>query len=240
MTFIATILGYILRFIYDFLSKSPESAQISHYALSIVIMTVLVKLVTIPITISTQKSSQQMSELQPEIEKLKKKYGYDQQVLQQKTQALYKEKGVNAMGCSSCLMMIIQLMILLALIRVIRDPAHYMFDNKSQFDQIAKNFYWVNDLTKMDPLWYGLPLLTSLTQFAVTFFTMKTNKANQNSPMGNMNNMFLIMPLAYYFVFKTMPAALPLYWTLSSVIEIIFRVIVYFFFSSHKEKLKEA
>ncbi|MDO4594412.1 MAG: YidC/Oxa1 family membrane protein insertase [Tissierellia bacterium] len=240
LTFLATILGYVLKFIYQMLSQAMnEPSLISFYAISIIIMTFLVKLITIPITLNTQKSSQQMSELSPEVEKLKKKYGYDQRVLQQKTQELYKEKGVSVMGCSSCLMLLIQFLILMALIRVIRDPAQFMFESKSEFESISKNFFWIKDLNQMDPLWFGLPLMTSLSQFAVSLFSMKTNKAQQNSQMGSMNTMLMVLPLAYYFVFRSMPAALPLYWTMSSVIEIIFRVIMYFFFSNHKERIKE-
>lgn len=240
MTYLAKILGYLLRFIYDFLANSSTEPQaVSFYALSIIIITVIIKFITIPITIKTQKSSQQMGELQPEIDKLKKKYGYDPKVLQEKTQQLYKEKGVSTMGCSSCLMVLVQFVILLALLRVIRQPNVYMFDSQAQFDSIARNFLWIKDLNLKDPLWYGLPLMTSLSQFGVTLFTTKTNKAQQNSQMASMNTMFLIMPLAYYFAFRSMAAALPLYWTLSSIIEIIFRFVMHFFFDKEKEKEKE-
>lgn len=143
------------------------------------------------------------------------------------------------MGCSSCLMVLVQFVILLALLRVIRQPNVYMFDSQAQFDSIARNFLWIKDLNLKDPLWYGLPLMTSLSQFGVTLFTTKTNKAQQNSQMASMNTMFLIMPLAYYFAFRSMAAALPLYWTLSSIIEIIFRFVMHFFFDKEKEKEKE-
>src|SRR5699024_2010970 len=89
------------------------------------------------------------------------------------------------------------------------------------------NFYWVPTLQEKDPLFYGLPLLTSLTQFANSLFSMKTNPqmSGENNLMSSMNNMLLIMPLLYYFMFRNLPAGLPLYWTTSSIIRLILLAI---------------
>lgn len=225
MTFLATVLGTLMRWIYDTLASNfTEPKSISFYAISIVIMTLFVNIITIPMMKNQKKTAEKSSQLKPKMDEIKKKYSYDPQIMQQKMQALYKEEGVNP-GFSSCLVMIFQLLILIALYRVIREPEVYVF--KDGFHNIKDNFYWVPTLQEKDPLIYGLPLLTSLSQFASSLFSMKTNPqmSGENNPMSSMNNMLLIMPLLYFFMFRNLPAGLPLYWTASSVIRLIMLVI---------------
>lgn len=230
-----------MRFMYEGLANlTSEPESISFYAISIILMTILTKAITIPLTVKSQKTQRQMQELQPEVEKLQKKYGYDQLILQQKTQEMYKEKGVSQIGFSSCITMIIPFIILIALFRVINDSGRFVFNSNVSMENISTNFFWVPTLMKSDPLWFGLPLATSLSQFAVSLFNMKTNPAMNNNPqMGSMNTMFLILPLVYFFFFRSLPAGLPLYYTASSLIELIFRVVMYFFFENKNVPLED-
>lgn len=227
MNFIAGLLGTLMRWIYDTLQANfSEPADLSFYAVSIILMTVLVSLITIPMTSGQQKQAQKTSQLKPKMDEIQKKYSYDPQIYQKKMQELYKEEGVNP-GFSSCFVMIFQLVILLALYRVIREPGTYVF--KDGFDTIKDNFYWVPTLQEKDPIIFGLPLMTSLSQFVVQLFTMKTNPQMQaqNNPMGSMNTMLLMMPLVYFFMFRNLPAGLPLYWTTSSIVRLIILLITY-------------
>ena len=208
LSFIAQILGSLMKFIYDSLVNNfTEPSNISFYAISIILMTVLV--------------AAKSGEIQPKVEEIKKKYAYDPQIMQQKMQQLYKEEGVGP-GISSCLVMIFQLLILLSLYRVIQNPNKFIF--AGAMHQVKDNFLWVPTLSKADPLFYGLPLLTSISQLGVQLFTMKTSPQGQaqNTPgMGSMNNMLLAMPVIYYFVFRNLPAGLPLYWTTSSLARLL-------------------
>lgn len=166
------------------------------------------------------------------MEEIKKKYGYDQQIMQQKMQQLYKEEGVTP-GLSGCLVMIIQVLVLFGLFRMMNNTTKYVFPEG--LDNIRTNFYWVPNLLVKDPLWFGLPLLTSLSQFAVQLFSMKTNpQMQQGGAMGSMNNMFLVMPLMYFFLFRGLPAGLPLYYTLSSVFRLVIMVIMHFYMIAKK------
>lgn len=114
--FIATILGKLMRIIYDNLAAgSAEPESISYYAIAIIIMTLLVSLISIPVTVSTQKQAEKTRAFKPKMDEIQKKYGYDQQVLQKKMQELYKEEGV-APGLGGCLPMIIQLLVLFGLL----------------------------------------------------------------------------------------------------------------------------
>lgn len=233
--FIATILGRLMRLIYDLLNANfAEPESISFYAIAIIIMTLLVSLLTIPITLSTQKQAEKTRAFQPKMEEVQRKYGYDQQVLQQKMQELYKEEGVTP-GLGGCLPMIIQLLVLLSLFRVMRDTGVYVFPEG--LDNVNTNFLWVPTLLKADPFWYGLPLLTSLSQLGVQLFSMKTNPQMQNQAgMGNMNTMMLIMPLIFFFTFRNLPAGLPLYYTLSSLFRLVMMAGMHFFMKGKKEE----
>ena len=97
--------------------------------------------------------------------------------------------------------MLIQLLVIIALFRVMQNTTKYVFPEG--VTHLKTNFFWIENLLNPDPLWYGLPLLTSLSQFGVTLFSMKTNPQmqQQGGAMGSMNTMMLVMPLAYYFFF---------------------------------------
>lgn len=223
--FIATILGKLMRIIYDNLANSlTEPKTISFYAIAIIIMTLLVSLISIPVTISTQKQAERTRAFKPKMDEIQKKYGYDQKILQQKMQQLYKEEGVTP-GLSGCLPMIIQLLVLFGLFAMMRDTGKFVFPEG--MDHIRTDFFWVPDLLKADPLWYGLPLLTSLSQLLTTLFSMKTNPQQQTAAMGSMNTMMLVLPLVFFFTFRQLPAGLPLYYTLSSVFRLLIMVVMH-------------
>ncbi len=112
---ITTPLGYILGFIYSF---------VGNYGWSLIIFTVLIKLVILPLALKQQKSTTKMQQLQPKVEEVKEKYKYDQQKMSEETMKLYKEYGVNPAG--GCLPLLIQMPILFGLYRVIYQPLTYM------------------------------------------------------------------------------------------------------------------
>lgn len=233
LNFIASILGKLMRWTYESLSANfTEPTNISFYAIAIILMTLLVSLMIIPMTVSQQKQAERTKIFKPKMEEIQKKYGYDQQIMQQKMQQLYKEEGVTP-GLSGCLVMIIQVLVLFGLFRMMNNTTKYVFPEG--LDNIRTNFYWVPNLLVKDPLWFGLPLLTSLSQFAVQLFSMKTNpQMQQGGAMGSMNNMFLVMPLMYFFLFRGLPAGLPLYYTLSSVFRLVIMVIMHFYMIAKK------
>ena len=227
LNFLASVLGKLMRFIYDNLAANfTEPESVSFYAMSIIIMTLLVSLLIIPMTISQQKQAEKARIFKPKMDEIKKKYGYDQQVLQKKLQELYKEEGMTP-GVAGCLPMIIQLVILFGLLRLMQNTNKFVFTEG--LDNIRTNFLWVPTLLEKDPVSIGLPLLTSVSQFGVTLFSMKTNpQMQQQQGMGGMNTMLLFMPLMYYFFFVKLPAGLPLYYTLSSLFRLIIMAGMHF------------
>jgi len=221
---LSNLLGKVFKFIYESLVNiGAEPANISYYAIALLIMAVIYKLITIPLTLQSTKAQKKTQELQPQIEELKKKYGYDQQILNQKIQEFQKENNATAAGCSGCLMMVLQLVIVIALFAVVREPGKYLFDNPADIEKIRRNFFWINDLSTADPTGFVLALLNSLTQVAVSFLSQVSTGAESPQAEQTQKMMMYGMPIMFFFVFRTMPAGLVLYWVAGNIIEILFK-----------------
>ena len=94
---ISTPFGYVMRLIYEFIGS---------YGLSIILFSLLVKLVTLPLTIKQKKSMFKTQRLQPKLQQLQKQYGKDQNRLREEMQNLYDKEGVTPMsGCGTTLLM---------------------------------------------------------------------------------------------------------------------------------------
>ena len=109
----------------------------SNYGLALIIFAIVLKLVLLPITAKSKKSTMKMSRLTPKLQALQKKYAGDQQKLNEATQALYREEGVSMGG--GCLWSLVPLLILLPLYAVVRQPITYMLHESAEVaDQIVK------------------------------------------------------------------------------------------------------
>lgn len=171
-----------------------------NFGLSIILLTILIKVVLLPFTLKQDKSMKEMKKLQPKIDELKKKYSNDPQLANQKTMELYKEHKVNPVG--GCLPLLIQLPILWALFGVLRQEGVVP-------DEV---FLWFS-LVNPDPL-FILPILNG----AVSFIQQKLMGTNSNPQM---KNMMYIFPIMMIFISYKMPGGLQLYWLTSSVTGVI-------------------
>lgn len=115
MGILATPLGWLMKGCY---------AIVKNYGLALLLFTVITRLITLPLQVKQQKSTARMTMIQPEIEKLKQKYGKNQEKLNEETMRLYSENHINPMA--SCLPMIVTLVLLWALIPVVYGPLSYI------------------------------------------------------------------------------------------------------------------
>jgi YidC/Oxa1 family membrane protein insertase len=104
-------IGWILASIYDF---------VGNYGLSIIVLTIVIKVVLLPLGVKQIKSMQAMQSIQPKIKELQKKFKGNKEKVQQETMKLYKEAGVNPLG--GCLPLLLQFPILIAMYAVLRAP----------------------------------------------------------------------------------------------------------------------
>ena len=192
-------MSYIRQFLTFLLNTTDK--YVGNFGVSIIIVTILIKIMLLPLTLKQDKSMKEMKKLQPELEKIKEKYANDKQMLNIKTMELYKEHKVNPLG--GCLPLLLQLPILFALFGVLRNGI------------IPKDssFLWLK-LSVPDPF-YVLPVLNG----AVSFFQQKLmGSADSNPQMKNMMYIFPIMMIM--FSLKT-PSGLQLYWLTSSILAVV-------------------
>lgn len=124
-------LGYLFKVIY-FLVKN--------YGVTLILFTIITKLILFPLTLKQQKSMKKTQALQPKLAKLQEKYQFDKEKLSQETMKLYQEAGVNPMG--GCLPTLIQFPILIALYNIIRKPMTYVMTLSS--DAIMQIYEKIN------------------------------------------------------------------------------------------------
>ena len=110
--------GYLLEWLYQFANN---------YGVALILLSLIIKLVLLPMSIKSKKSMLKMSRLSPIVKAMEVQYGDDKQKYQQAVQQLYKEEGVSMGG--GCLWSFIPLLILLPLYYVIREPLTYMLHN---------------------------------------------------------------------------------------------------------------
>ncbi len=128
MYIFAKPLGFIIRPIYGL---------IQNYGLTLIIVTILIRIATIPLTIMSQKSTTKTQMIQPEMAKIQEKYKNDKQKMSVELQKLYTKHGVNPMG--GCLPLIVQMFVLFGFIRVVYDPLQYILQlSKEQISHIME------------------------------------------------------------------------------------------------------
>jgi YidC/Oxa1 family membrane protein insertase len=176
------------------------------FGLSIIAVTLIIRLAILPLMIKQTKSSKAMQALQPEMQKLKEKYSSKdqktQQKLQQETMALFQKHGVNPLA--GCFPLIVQMPILIGFYHAI-----------SRTREIAEhNFMWF-DLGSPDP-YYILPLVAGATTFIQQKMMMAGQEANPQMAM-----MLWLMPIMIIVFAINFPAALSLYWVVGNLFMIV-------------------
>ena len=210
-TFVARPMFLFLKMIYNF---------IGNWGWTIVIATILIKLVLFPLTFKGMVSMNKMKELSPKIKEIQAKYKGEPQKMNAKMMELYKKHGANPMG--GCLPMIMQIPIFFALYRVLL--------NSFELKQSAW-ILWYQDLSAMDP-YYVLPLLMGATMFWQQHITPQ----NFSDPMQAKIMKFL--PIIFTFFFVTFPAGLTLYWFVNNLFSVGQQYYVNAIFEKAKEKNK--
>jgi YidC/Oxa1 family membrane protein insertase len=179
------------------------------FGLSIIVLTIIIRVILLPLNIKQIKSSLMMSKLGPEIKKLQARYKSDPQKLQQETMKLYKEKGANPLG--GCLPLIIQYPILIALYYVF-----YTLEIK------GIGFLWIHDLSKSASLsdWTSwiLPVISGATTYFSGMLMSSTVDKAQAKQTSTMN---IVMSIVLFYMSLRFNAALVLYWVTGNIVQIL-------------------
>lgn len=232
-TFILNPMVNALMLIYQYLGHN--------FGLAIIVFTILIRLITLPLTLQQQRSTQKMQELQQSKrwQETLKKYKDDKKKLQEEQLKMYQEVGFNPL--SGCLPMLIQFPIIIGLYQAVMRA---LASTPIQLLDLAKHFYpFVPGLASLIPLnsrflWMdlglperlylpflpnvGIPVLTILvviTTWLSTKLTTPPSPDGQSAQMGQM--MSIYMPLLLGYFAYTFAAGLSLYFVVSNILQII-------------------
>ena len=149
----------------------------SNYGVALILFAIALKLILFPATAKGKKSTMKMSRLTPKLQALQKKYGNDQQKLNEATQALYREEGVSMGG--GCLWSFVPLLILIPLYTVIRQPIQYMLHESADVaKQIVETIKTATpDAFGKNEYYYQLIAAPLIPQFAEQLKDIVTNPA---------------------------------------------------------------
>ena len=221
--FLQPVADLIIK-VMDGLYQVTAAIGFPSYALAIILISILLKLVLYPLMQKQMKSTMNMQEVQPKLEYVQKKYKNNPEKMNEEVMKLYKEYDINPMA--GCLPLLIQMPILIGLFMALR---------QYNFDPIEHaTFFWVPNLGQADPL-HILPVLVALTMYAQQKVTMSASGGNEQTAQM-MKTMLYMMPAMMLFVCWSMPAGLCLYWAFFSVLSIIQQ----YFMNKQKKKEMEA
>jgi YidC/Oxa1 family membrane protein insertase len=210
------VINWINRFVvipvFNFLENF-----IGNYGIIIIILALLVKLITLPLSYKSQISMAKMKVLKPELDEIKEKHPDDMQKQQMEQMALYKQVGINPL--SGCIPVLLSMPVLLAMFS--------FFPNSIELRQ--ESFLWAPDLSTFDaPIrlpftipFYGshvsiFTLLMTLSTLAFTYF----NNQMTTSVQGPMKVVSYLMPVIFMFVLNSFPAGLSFYYFVSNLLAI--------------------
>lgn len=177
---------------------------VMNFGIAIILLTVLIKILTFPLTQKSFAAQQQMKKIAPKLKELQKKYAHDKAALGQQQMAFYKEEGINPMA--GCLPILIQMPVWFALYQMLGNSAEL-------FEQPF--FGWITDLTRPDP-YYITPILMGVSMMASQWIMPPTIDESQ----PQMKYVLWFMPIFLTFIMLNLPAGLSIYMLVNNLLTI--------------------
>lgn len=203
--------------------------------LSIIAITLITKIILLPLVVPSLRSAKKMQDLKPELDRLKSKHT-DKAALQQAQVALYKERGINP--AAGCLPQIFQIIILISLYQVFM----YFLKQSSVGGTVLNPYFLYLDLTKPDRT-YIMPILAGVSQLVFSLMMQSGIESHVHNPKKKdekkkeenslemassmQKQMIYMMPLMTVIISLNFQSGLVLYWVISTV----FSLVQQYFFS---------
>ncbi len=194
---VAKPIFYVLRFINEYTHN---------YGVTIILLTMGIKMLFVPLQYKSYKSMKQMQAIQPKVQALQEKLKDDRDKLNKELIKLYRDHKVNPVG--GCLPMVLQMPVFVALFNIL-----YMTIDLRQ----APFMGWITDLSVQDP-YYVLPIVMGATMVI-------TQKIQPTTMDPTQAKMMLILPVFMTFLFINFPAGLVLYWLTNNTLQIIQQLV---------------
>jgi YidC/Oxa1 family membrane protein insertase len=176
-------------------------ALVGNWGVSIILLTLIVKLVLFPLSAASYRSMANMRRVAPQMKRMQERYADDRQKLSQEMMAFYKKEKINPLG--GCLPMILQMPVFLALYWVLFESVEL---------RQAPFYFWIRDLAIMDP-YFVLPILMGGSMFL-------TQALNPPVPDPMQARVMKFMPVIFTVMFLFFPAGLVLYWLVNNLLSL--------------------
>ena len=196
--FIANPLFWLLDKIHD---------VVGNWGWSIVLLTVLVKLVLFPLSAKAYKSMARMRKLGPEMQRLKEMYGDDRQKMSQEMMKFYQKEKINPLG--GCLPILVQMPVFIALYWMLLESVELRH---------APFMFWIQDLSVKDPF-FILPILMGISMFVQQML-------NPTPPDPMQAKIMKMLPIIFTFFFLWFPAGLVIYWVVNNIISVAQQYVI--------------
>lgn len=214
----------VLKWIMEIINKF-----VHNWGVSIILMTIFIKLLMFPFTKKQSLGTLKMQEIQPKMQALQAKYKDNQPKLQEEMAKLYKDANYNPM--SGCLPMLVQFLILFAM--------YNLFNNYFEFRGSSFIPHWIEDLSsgdtvhtlKFDIPYFGnqvriLPFIYLASQLLFGKITGNGGTTAPGTSQAQMQMMMYVMPILFFAMFYNAPAGLLLYWTVSNLFQMGQQIII--------------
>ena len=182
-------------------------SYVGNWGLAIIGLTIIVKSLLYPLSAASFRSMAKMRKLQPEMVRLKERFGDDRQQFSQAMMELYKKEGANPLG--GCFPILLQMPVFLALYWTLMESVEL---------RQAPFFLWIYDLSAMDP-YFILPILMGISMYL-------TQRMQPEPPDPVQAKVFKFMPIMFTFFFLWFPSGLVLYWLVNNILSILQQVYV--------------
>ena len=199
---------------------------VKDYGVVIIILTIILRIVTYPLTQSSMKSMNKMKEVQPRLNKIRERYKGNPKLMNQKMMDFYRNEGINPLGgMGGCLPMVLQMPIMISLFIVLRKA----IELRGQGTFLIP---WIKDLSQAEvfiplPGGFNIPFYGSniaLLPILMAVLMYFQNKATIKDP--NQKMMIYFMPIMMLVLFNNFPSGLCLYFTFSTALQVVQQVIM--------------
>ena len=174
---------------------------VGNWGVSIILLTLIIKLVLFPLSAASYRSMANMRRVGPQMKRMQERYAGDRQKLSQEMMSLYKKEKINPLG--GCLPMVLQMPVFISLYWVLFESVEL---------RQAPFFFWIRDLSVMDP-YFVLPILMGGSMFL-------TQTLNPPVPDPMQARIMKFMPVMFTAMFLFFPAGLVLYWLVNNLLSL--------------------
>ena len=215
MAFLKNIFAQVLILFYNLTTD---------YGLAIILLALLVRVITLPLSIKQINSTKAMQKVAPEQKRLQEKYKDNPDKLNRELTELWRANKVSPFG--GCLPLLIQFPVIIAVYAVLRDP-NIMIDAIQDFSSlfagvIDLNLSFNQLVSEATGIFdYVVPAIIPVLSAATTYWQSKQMAAGQSAAPGGSGAMTLLMPVMILFFGITLPQGLPLYWLVGNVFQIV-------------------